>query len=542
MIDRAYNLATDLPWITVADGGTQPRDATLIDVFRDAPRISDLAMESPLQNASVLRMLEAILYRALSGPRSEAQWRELTWEKASRAAIAYLRERADDFWLIGDKPFLQTPGMEGLNPSPLSKLKPVYRTQRSGLVFHPSLRASDDSMDPADAARWMLVTQHWDTGGSKGGPKEGNPEVKGSKIYGCAGWCGFASVLYIARDTLADTLLANLIPITDEIYRIPSGPEDIPSWEKDPVSILDVRGFKSSHFTGIIDAYTHMSRSIRLDWDEAKERVIGASITYNACVPSPKKAMATHPEETRRDIACDPMAPIDDKGAQAITVSSALWQGFPSVLPRISKVSIPIIEWADRVCDDVTFVRIGEQYGESMGIFDTAVKDKITIPSAVLDDELLLGEIRNAYKAGKKLLEATDSLLQALDICDGFRPAKRMGVTSRKTDYHDRALAAVGDAFNSWLLSLPGMGPIEARDAFRSRVRTVLSALVNERLSKSSMRAFTLKADPKKKTEDAGTVIATWTTAMRKNLALSTECHRAPVAKRVRRGRPQAVE
>ena len=65
---------------------------------------------NPLQHMAVLRLLMAIAQRACL-LEDEEEWKKVGAEGLSKCCLEYLRDHYDDFWLYGDKPFLQDPSI-----------------------------------------------------------------------------------------------------------------------------------------------------------------------------------------------------------------------------------------------------------------------------------------------------------------------------------------------------------------------------------------------------------------------------------------------
>ncbi len=104
MIERRFNLI-DERWIPVADKGL----VSLYDIFTDT-MIKALG-GNPLQKISILKLLLAIAQSAWT-PVDEKEWREVGAEGMSKIVLGYFDKWYDEFWLYGEKPFLQMPEIE----------------------------------------------------------------------------------------------------------------------------------------------------------------------------------------------------------------------------------------------------------------------------------------------------------------------------------------------------------------------------------------------------------------------------------------------
>ncbi len=104
MTNTTFNLIDD-GWIPVMG---EPGLQSLRDIFsrQDLRRLGG----NPVEKIVMLRLLLAIAHAAVELPDREA-WLALTPERLSAAALAYLKQWHDRFFLYGDNPFLQFPAL-----------------------------------------------------------------------------------------------------------------------------------------------------------------------------------------------------------------------------------------------------------------------------------------------------------------------------------------------------------------------------------------------------------------------------------------------
>ena len=190
MTDNVFSLL-DEHWIPVSYLDGHPAEISLREIFLEAPKIKELSGDIPQQKLPLMRFLLAIMYRAycIDGA-DEEQMREL-WEGIyssgqfnEDALDYYFDEWADRFFLLGERPFFQVPGLQyvGSKPySPVSEMIADVPKPDKYLFSMRDLRAAD-SLLPAEAARWLVFLQAYDTAGIKT-PVEGNTHVNKGKVY-----------------------------------------------------------------------------------------------------------------------------------------------------------------------------------------------------------------------------------------------------------------------------------------------------------------------------------------------------------------------
>lgn len=271
---RAASVAHKLPWVQVLmrDGSTEV--LTLAAVFRRAEEIAEITGEFPPQAMAIQRLLQAILYRALlpDGPVSAEQWREWwdDWASVVSRVEEYLERWRDRFNLLDpDHPFMQVATLDtgSGNRSGMEKFLPAL-----GAFFNTRLGADAGVLDLAEAARWLVFTQAFDTSGIKTGAL-GDPRVKGGRGYpsGFPAFTGNLTLTVVEGNNLAETLLLNLaVPqaqecdsvfwerpphtaAVDEKHGEPSGPADLMVWQNRRVRLFP--NADATHIDDVIVAY-----------------------------------------------------------------------------------------------------------------------------------------------------------------------------------------------------------------------------------------------------------------------------------------------
>lgn len=298
MTDNVFSLL-DEHWIPVSYLDGHPAEISLREIFLDAPKIKELSGDIPQQKLPLMRFLLAIMYRAycIDGA-DEEQMREL-WEGIyssgqfnEDALDYYFDEWADRFFLLGERPFFQVPGLQyvGSKPySPVSEMIADVPKPDKYLFSMRDLRAAD-SLLPAEAARWLVFLQAYDTAGIKT-PVEGNTHVNKGKVYAPkgmlgTGWLGGIGGLYAEGRNLFETLMLNWVlydtKFDSERYRLFGNNQDIPVWEREDPPSTDLND--QNRFVGPVQAMTWQSRRVRLVPSEDNARIIGIMSCYGDVV------------------------------------------------------------------------------------------------------------------------------------------------------------------------------------------------------------------------------------------------------------------
>lgn len=224
--------------------------------------MAGLAGELPTQHVAILRLLLAIMYRALAADLNDEEahdeWRG--WWQAKELPtsrlVDYLDGHSDRFDLLHPlHPFYQVADLHTKtgNSSGLSKLiaeipdgEPYFTTRAGRLLASISL---------GEAGRWVVHCQAIDPSGIKSGAI-GDDRVKGGKGYPIGtGWVGNLGVGIADGSSIAETLLLNLV------HDQGSPPEDKPVWERPPQTAAEEPGH--SQPTGPADLLTWQSRRLR---------------------------------------------------------------------------------------------------------------------------------------------------------------------------------------------------------------------------------------------------------------------------------------
>ena len=254
----------DRPWVRVR-GPAGVEEVSLVDAFARAHELEALAGEIPSQDAALLRLMIAILHRAVEPVKGFAHERWATLWRAETLPMdlidEYLERWRHRFDLLDPQmPFLQVAGLEASkNTSGLAKLIVDAPSAREGRQFFSTRAgAALRSLSFAEAARWLVHCHAYDISGVHSGAV-GDTRVRENKGYGIGtGWAGRCGLVVLEHQTLRDTLLLNLVLTPRDSDAEP----DLPVWERAPLTAAVENNHAAPH--GAVDLMTWPARRILL--------------------------------------------------------------------------------------------------------------------------------------------------------------------------------------------------------------------------------------------------------------------------------------
>ncbi|MDD5753770.1 MAG: type I-E CRISPR-associated protein Cse1/CasA [Methylococcales bacterium] len=210
MTENSFNLV-DEPFIPIANKGR----VSLKQIFTQ-PDYRALG-GNPVQKIAITKFLLAIAQAACT-PEDDDEWTESGAEGLAQKCLAYLTEHHDDFWLYGEKPFLQMPQIAQATTQNLGAVLPEIATGNTTVLNSIQIES-----ELSDADKAMLIVQLMGFG--LGGKKTDNSIVltagysgksneKGKASTGKAGTSlGFMGFLhsFLMGETLLQTLWLNLL-------------------------------------------------------------------------------------------------------------------------------------------------------------------------------------------------------------------------------------------------------------------------------------------------------------------------------------------
>lgn len=465
---KGFNLVHE-PWVLVLDERQRCREVSLVDVFTNADRWRGLAGEIPTQQAAVLRFLLAICHRSLRQGASPAQathrW-GVWWRDGFpiRSIVGYLHAWEHRFDLFDDHaPFMQVADLHTAkgSTSGLSKLiaeipdGEPYFTTRAGSGLH--------DISAAEAARWIIHCQAYDISGIKTGAA-GDDRVKGGRGYPIGtGWCGQIGMVVAEGNTLAETLLLNLV------LEDPSPEGDLAPWERDPplTAAVDSRLTDPARQSGPVERLVWQSRRLRV-FADSEGHVIDALVCNGDLVRGQNKHRSEAMTAWRRSANQEKRGDHGPVVYMPVThqPERAVWRGLGGLLAgtnssRVARDESPrllpgLVSWLARLVDEkcldadypVRFRTVGMDYGAQSSSVSGVIDDVMSIHAAVLVDQDLRQAVVEAVESTDQAVRAVRNLASNLAEAAGSSPD---GVRERVAE---RAWNTLDSPFRHWAADL----------------------------------------------------------------------------------------
>ena len=260
-----FNLI-DEPWIpcTMLDGTR--RSLGLRETLTQAQDVGELGGDSPLEVASLHRLLLAVLHRNFDIGDSQ-QW-GILWESGafdSGVINGYFEKWRGRFDLFdGERPFYQVAGLDLTKGGSSARL--FFHQDNNATLFTHVATADPPSLTPAESARLLVGFMAFDVGGLKtGGPAK-------------AAMLNNGAVVLVKGSNLFQTLMLNLCryaPEQGDPWDF-NRDHDIPAWERDKAPHAEDR-----NPAGYFDLLTWQSRRIRLQPETEQD---GSTVVKNVVI------------------------------------------------------------------------------------------------------------------------------------------------------------------------------------------------------------------------------------------------------------------
>lgn len=492
----------DLPWITVLGAGGQTDEVSLTDAFARAEHITQIVGELPTQGLAILRLMLAILHRASGGPADLGHWTGMrqNWPDVARGVASYLRRFHDRFDLRHpSEPFFQVADLRTASDG-VSGLEKLIADVPNGAPFQTTrLGRGIERISWAEAARWLVHVQAFDPSGIRSGAV-GDPRVKGGKGYPIGpGWCGQIGAVHVTGDTLAETLMLNLV-VPGAGVDVETGPADLPPWERAPLDQRPDPG-NGGEPRGIIDVYTWQARRVRLVGDD--DGVTGVVLAQGDKL-TPQNRIRVEPltgwrysePQTKKYRQTTYMPRVLDP-------ERALWRGLNGLISQTEESSVPgvkrylqpaVLLWLARLRHEelvtqrlVRLHAVGYTYGPQQSTFAELVDDSVVVPVALLVDAAV----------GQAALDAVESAERAAGELGRFARnlALAAGASNESEGCRERARAAayvaVDGPFRAWLATLDGGADVrQALTVWESEVLQVVRRLGQREVERAATAAW----------------------------------------------------
>lgn len=309
-----FSLLTE-PWIPLISVDGERREASLTEALLEPERWQGIDSIIPVEVFGLYRLMVAIGHRAI-GPESDTRT-DLVDHWPREKIAAYLERWRDHFDLLHPTtPFLQVSALAeaNLSPSPWSRLAMDRSSGAARMIWDHSIDATPGSLTLSAAARLLVAHLQFIPGGLV-------KALRTSAVRGPA--CGVLLTLPIGA-TLKETLAFSIVPQTREAYAA-----DLPSWERPPLSLEELRKPHELVLNGPAHRYTLLSRALLL-------QPVGEQITHLLYAEGVIATDGNTP-------TADPMAAVvpGKKGPMPLLLSEqkALWRDFQALVG--SKGSTP---------------------------------------------------------------------------------------------------------------------------------------------------------------------------------------------------------
>lgn len=515
-----FNLIDD-PWIPVVRDDGSSEVLSIGQTFVEAPRISRVVGDIPQQSALMLRVMEAILYRAYfcaygdvwNHTKMLELWINI-WEAESfdqEVLAKYFAKHHERFSLFGETPFMQVPGLiYDSKDKEFDRVSEMVMDVPKPDKFLFSMRASSASnrLSFGESARWLLCAQYYGCSGIKT-PVVGNTHVNKGKVYPPKGlpgigWSGSIGTVYVEGKSLFETLMLNFVmfdedPRHGDCFGIQ---EDMPSWEKD-IPPVDDATFAPA---GPASLFTVLDRRMRLVADEKDAVVVGVVECYGDIVRPTETSRSetmtawreSEQQQKKLGLAEPPLMP------KTHDCSKALWRGLGPLLAPAQEPGKPdlrpgVIRWVELLREEEVerlprTLRIhaqGAEYGSQSSVITNMYDDALDLGDAMIRRDPVA--VRCAIDTVAQIDEAVSRLVYLVKDLQDLSGSKREGDPAKRegADVREQAYLALDTVARGYLRDFTEeRSPIEYCREWRKESRSILLRLGRDYISGSEVSNF----------------------------------------------------
>lgn len=460
--DRVSYSLLDEHWIPCLLNDGSQREFSVKQLFAEASRVRDIVGELPTQTFAINRLLLAILHQTLGTALSQSRWGEL-WENGLPVddIHAYLEVFRDRFDLLHpEHPFYQVADLRTEKNEVKGVAALIFDVPPNFRLFTGRTGNALNDLSFAEAARWLIHVHAYDVSGIHSG-MVGDERVKGGKGFGIGtGYTGELGGVLVEGNTLAETLLLNLVPRSERDI-----PRDVPPWER-PQDTAAARTDPTPHAT--VDLLTWQSRRVRLVHDGS--RVTGCLVgngdkisIQNLYTIEPMTAWRFNKSQTQKNKGMPVYLPRKHQPERAfwrnvtgLTVHRIHNAGASETPPGFPP---PVIDWLLELQESgylspslfLAPRAIGVEYGTQNSVVTNIIDDRVMLPLASLDATRypeLNACVHTAITATDSAIYELGKLAGNLTLAAGGDPE---GPSKRA---REEGFAAVDLPFRRWLRSL----------------------------------------------------------------------------------------
>lgn len=510
MSETSFNLLHE-PWIRVLEKSGASSEVSLLEVFTRADEFSQLSGDFETQDISILRLMLAIMHRALLGPQTIEDWRYAWDNREETLALVrdYLTHFEDRFDVRHpSQPFFQVADLR-TNKGEWNELSALVQDAPGNAFLTMSRGSGLTSLSWAEASRWLVACHAYDVSGIHSGAV-GDPRVKGGKGYGIGtGWAGQLGIIYVVGKNLWQTLLLNLIPADTPNTAAAQADfdRDLPPWEQ-PQLDQTTAAPDGVDPHGPVECYTWQSRRIRLVGDDDVRAVLicqGDRIrSQNRQTVEPMTAWNYSAAQTKKDKTVIYMP-------QKFWPHRVIWSGLSALIPQLAgftksvsgdqvpqKLPSDTVTFAKRLCREypdialmsgsiTTLALASMAFGTQDAVYDEWVSDQVLLPEAILqggaeitamvndglDTTIAVGRTINYFSANLASAAGADP-----DLATAKGRATEMGY-----------LFEAEGLFRSWLRSVDGSAGAPLVD-LQHQLRALALSMAQEILEDVSPSAY----------------------------------------------------
>lgn len=457
----------DEPWLPCMEPDGRPRELGLYETLARAHQLRGIAAATPLEAASILRLLLAVLHRVFPTPNAAAWWQLWQggrWDAAALGAyLARWRHRFDLFH--PDRPFYQARD-DRVQPRSIALLFPGMA---AASFYNHAAETGDLALSPAAAARGLLVSQTF------GLPGICHPQQR--LFFNSAPWL-VGLVFLVEGDNLFQTMALNLLRYDDNhpLPDLAATPLDAPAWEmNDP--------FQPDRQLplGYLDGLTWQNRRVLLLPEEADGALVVRRMTA-----TPALKLAPEFRDPMRYYRLDPKL---GRRILLLNEERALWRESATLLNLRHGGALPpvALQWLGEMAENYDLERAARYRLLGVGASSDQAKmnmfraERLPLPLAYLRREDLVAHLATAID---RAVTARTALFGALKRLAAVYLATTYGLPGgREPDRQDVAnlvkhwgadrgfWGALELPFLRLIEELPDCPPEESLDRWRATTR-----------------------------------------------------------------------